>query len=83
MTQAEYDYKVNSIVEQSIRLANESALLRKQSDPIMFKREEELVMLQNLIYALSYYDVSSSFFTDTEINEMFELAIQISQPYPG
>ena len=83
MTQAEYDNKVNSIAEHEVRLAYKASILRKQSDPAMFRREEELVFLQNVLYAISYYDISQGLFTDDEIRDLFALAMQVIQKYPS
>lgn len=83
MTQTEYDDKVNAIAEHSVRLAYNSAKFRRQYDPIMYQREEEVIFLQNILFSLSYYDVDSGLFTDNELRDLFALATQVIQYCPS
>jgi len=83
MTQFEYDNKVNVIADHSIRLAYKSAIFRRQYDPVVYQREEEVIFLQNILFSLSYYDVDSGFFTDDELRDLFALATQVIQYCPS
>jgi hypothetical protein len=83
MTQAEYDDKVNAIADHSIRLAYKSAKLRRRYDPAVYWREAEIIFLQNILFSLSYYDVDSGLFTDTELRDLFALATQVIQYCPS
>jgi hypothetical protein len=83
MTQPEYDDKVNVIADHSIRLAYKAATFRRQYDPVMYHREEEVIFLQNILFSLSYYDVDSDLFTDIELRDLFALATQVIQYCPS
>lgn len=82
MTQAEYDEKVNTIAAHHVRMVYSAAQLRKQFEPTAYVREEECVMLANVLYSLSFYDVDSTIFTDDEIRDLFGLATSIIQYCP-
>ena len=82
-TQIEYDEKVNAIADHSVRLAYNASILRKQHDPAMHQREEEVIFLQNILFSLSYYDVDSLLFTEDELRDLFALATQVIQYCPS
>lgn len=83
MLQTEYDDNVNAIAEHSVRLAYNAAKLRRQYDPAMYQREEEVIFIQNILFSLSYYDVDSLLFTETELRDLFALATQVIQYCPS
>lgn len=78
-TQAEYDLLVQNFIDYEVRLANRCALLREQNDPSAFGREEQLMMLQNVIFGLKDYDITWDYLTQTEIDYYFEIATTLIQ----
>jgi len=82
LTQTEFDNAVLSVADHEVRIAYACCQLRRQNDPACNAREEELIMLQNVLYGLRNYDVDSDILTETEINYLFELSTQIVQNCP-
>lgn len=82
MTQTEYDDIVIGIAAHEIRMAEVTAQMRITSDPDYRRRQEEIIMLQNVLYALKHYDIESEILTDVEIRDMYELATLIVQNCP-
>lgn len=82
MTQTQFDGIVMSIVSYGSKMSEKVVALRRQSDPAAYKREEELMMLQNLITALAFYDLSSGILDDVTIRYYHELATDIVQHCP-
>ena len=78
-TQTEYDAAYAILKDKGIDLAYRTAILRRQWDPKAYYREQELMMLQNILYSLYYYDVSSGLLEDDAIDLLFELGTQITQ----
>jgi len=82
MTQAEFDDTVLGIANHEVRLAYAVCQMRRQNDPDCNRREEELMMLQNIIYGLRNYDITSDILTDAEISYYYELATNVVQNCP-
>ena len=82
MTQTEFDDIVIGIAGHEVRMANVTAYMKKQGDPDYLRREEEIMMLQNVLCSLKHYDIESEIITDDEIKQMYELATQIVQNCP-
>ena len=81
-TQAEFDDIVLGIADHEVRLAYLACRMRRQNDPDCNRREEELMMLQNVLYGLRNYDITSDILTDAEIRYYYELATSIAQSCP-
>lgn len=82
MTQTKYDNIVLGVADQEIRVAYSVCQLRRQNDPDCNRIEEELMMLQNILYGLRNYDISSEILTDAEIAYYLELSTLIVQNCP-
>jgi hypothetical protein len=82
MSQTEFDNQVDLLVGHEVRLAYTASIMRKQNDPEVASREEELMLLQNCIYTLRNYDVTSLLLTDNEIRIATELATQTILNWP-
>lgn len=78
-TQTEYDEIVAAMVTFEVNLANKVSMLRRQNDPDAFRREEELMALQNVLFSLAHYDIDSEILTDSEIEWFYELGTTIIQ----
>ena len=78
-TQDEYDELVLTFLDYEVKLVNRAALLRRSNDSDFFRVEEETMALQNILYSLSYYDITAGILTDDEIYYNFELATDIIQ----
>lgn len=82
LTQERFDDIVIGMVERQIDFMDITAQLRKQDDSAAYNREEENLMLQNLIDALKHYDVDSEILTDEEIYYYQELATLVVESCP-
>ena len=82
MTQDAYDEYVLGIADFQTDLADNARQLRKQDDPAAWYREEENMMLMNILDALKFYDVDADILTDDEVDFYFELATLISENCP-
>jgi len=82
IVQTDFDNIVLGIADHQIRLAVVTAALRRQGDPDAWRREEELIMLQNIIDALRDYDVDADFLSDENIWYLQELATIIVENCP-
>ncbi len=78
-TQEEYDRLIQSIATYEVRMADKVAALRSQRDPDAFRREEELMLLQNVLFTLNHYDITSGILTEQEIDKCHELATIVVQ----
>ena len=78
-TQTEYDEIVAAMVTFEVNLANKVSMLRRQNDPDAFRREEELMALQNVLFSLAHYDITSNILTESEIEWFYELGTTIIQ----
>jgi hypothetical protein len=82
MTQTEFDNMVLAIADHEVRVAYACCQLRRQNDPDCNRIEEELMLLQNALYGLRNYDISSEILTDAEINYYVELSTLVVQNCP-
>lgn len=82
MTQTIFDNIVLGIANYEGNLAHVCVQMTRQNDPDASRRAEELMMLQNVLFGLRHYDISSEIFTDAEISYYFELATQVIQSCP-
>jgi hypothetical protein len=82
MTQTDFDAEVVVLIGNEVRFGNTTALLRKRDDPAYKAREEELMMLQNVIYCLRDYDVTSGLLEDDEILKLIEIGTKITLNWP-
>lgn len=74
-----YDQIVEAMITYSVKISDKVLMLKRQRDPDAMRREEELILLSNCIYALNYYDITSELLTDAEIEHCYELATIIIQ----
>jgi len=81
-TQTDYDNRVTTLIGHEIRLAKVAANLRKQGDPAAFYREQEIMMLQNILFTLRDYDYSSGYLEDDELDDVYEMGLQIALNWP-
>lgn len=81
-TQETYDDIVIGIAEREVEMAVKIAALKRQGDPNVWERENELMMLQNILHALKHYDVDADFLTSEDIYYLHELATQVAQYCP-
>jgi hypothetical protein len=79
ITQESHDSAVLSIADNQVRLANVCSQLRRQGDPDAWKREEEGMMLLNILDSLRDYDITFDYLSHDEIEYMYELAIILIQ----
>ena len=77
ITQTDFDSIVLGIAEHQVRLANITAAMRRQGDTDSWRREEELMMLQNIVNALRDYDVTDDYLSNQDILDLHELVILI------
>ena len=63
ITQTDFDNMVLGIAYHQVRIGIVTVALRGQGDPDAWRREEELMMLQNIIDALRDYDVTDDYLT--------------------
>jgi len=82
LKQEDYDAIVLGIADFQTDLAEKAFIMRVQGDPQAFIRENENMMLMNLLDALKHYDVDAEIFTDEEISYMHELATIIVEDCP-
>jgi hypothetical protein len=82
MTQTEFDNKVIAIAQKEIDLMATVVDLRRQSDPLSATLEERQMVLNNVLYALKDYDITSGILSDAEIDYLFELATLTVQTTP-
>jgi hypothetical protein len=73
MTQDDLDTQVDLLCSSEVKLASIAATMRRQGDPQVSFREDDLMLLQNCLVTLKFYDVTSLLLTDAEI----ETAIQL------
>jgi len=77
--QTTFDEIVGAMILYSSKIADKVLMLKRQRDPDAFRREEELMLLSNCIYVLSYYDITSELITTAEIEHTYELATIVIQ----
>jgi hypothetical protein len=77
--QTTYDEIVEAMILYSVKLADKVLMLKRQRDPDVIRREEELILLSNCIYTLNHYDITSEVLTDEEIEHAYELSTIILQ----
>ena len=77
ITQTDFDSIVLGIVEHQVRLGIITAAMRRQGDTDAWRREEELMMLQNIVDALRDYDVTDDYLSNQDILDLHELVILI------
>jgi hypothetical protein len=82
VTQDVFDSKLSDLIEREVRFAYTCAVLHIQGDPIAHKREQELMMLQNVINSLRDYDVTSELLEDSDVELFFELGTTITLNWP-
>ena len=80
--QADFDNIVLGISEHQVRLGVITVAMHRQGDPDAWRREEELMMLQNIIDALKNYDVTDDYLTDENIWYLHELATIVVEDCP-
>lgn len=83
LTQEKLDDLVLAIAAEETRIAYNCCRLARQNDPDHERISDELVMLQNVLYGLRNYDITSEILTDTEIAYYLELSTLISQSCPS
>jgi hypothetical protein len=83
VTQTELDDIVLCIATKGVDYAETTCDFRRQSDPDARRREEEYMMLRNIIFALHNYDLDSGILEDNEIQFLFELATLILEKCPN
>ena len=81
-SQTDYDNIVLGIADHQVRLAGIAANMRRQGDPDAWRREEEGMLLMNILDALKHYDVDADFLTDENIWYLHELATIIVENCP-
>lgn len=81
-TQVQFDAMFETMKGNGIRLGKAAADLHRRGDPAAAAREDEVMMLQNLIYTFRDYDVTSELLTDDEIRTAYEMASQIALNWP-
>lgn len=79
ITQEKFDSIVIGIAQHQVNLASIAASMRMQDDPDAWRREEENIMLMNILDALKNYDLESGIITDKEIYYNYELVTLISE----
>lgn len=82
LNQTQYDDIVLGIADHQVRMATIAADMRRQGDPDAWRREEEAMMLMNILDALKHYDVDGDIFTDADIWYQHELATIIVENCP-
>jgi hypothetical protein len=80
--QTTFDDMVDTLIGHEIRITKHAADMHKQDDPIAPEREDEVMMMQNIIYSLRDYDVTSELLTDDEIRTNYEMGLQIAINWP-
>jgi len=83
MTQDAFDEAVLGIAAHEVRIGYACCQLRRQNDPDANRVEDELMMLQNVLYGVRNYDITSEILTDEEIAYYFELSTLIVQNCPS
>lgn len=82
MNQVEFDDKVLAAVSGHVDMMVIAADLRIQGDPQARRLEEEQMFAQNMITALSEYDISSELLFDDDIEYLFEMATTAINKFP-
>lgn len=82
MTQAQFDGLVIAVSSYQSKMSEQTVALKKQGDPAAYHMEEKLIMLQNIINALAYYDLDSEILSDVDIKYYFELATNVVESCP-
>jgi hypothetical protein len=82
MTQTVFDDKVSDLIQNEIRFAYTAAILHIQGDPVAHKREQELMMLQNVLHALEGWDLTDDYLSDEDIELLFEIGTTITLNWP-
>jgi hypothetical protein len=80
--QQEFDDKVLAAVSGHLGVMEIAADLRIQGDPQARRLEEEQMFAQNMITALSDYDVSSGLLFDDDIDYLFQMATSAINKFP-
>lgn len=81
-TQSEFDNAVLGIAEYQVELASVAATMRANGDPEAWEREEQNMMLMNILDSLKFYDVDSTVLSSDDIVYMYELATQLIENCP-
>lgn len=74
MTQAELDTIVESLAQKNIELMETVVNLRRQSDPVSTRLEDEHTFVINILSALENYDITSEELSVDNIDYLIELA---------
>lgn len=82
LSQTEFDNIVIGIAEHEVRMTNVTVAMKRQGDPDVWRQENELMMLQNILHALKHYDVDADFLSSDDIAYLHEMATQIVQNCP-
>ena len=82
LSQAAYDSIVLGIADFQTDMAEKAIIMHAQGDPDAWRREEEAMMLMNILDALKHYDVDADFLTDENIAYLHELATIIVENCP-
>lgn len=82
LTQVQYDDIVLGIAAHQVDLATIAIQMRRQGDPDAWRREEEAMMLMNILDALKHYDVDADFLSSDDIWYNHELATIIVENCP-
>lgn len=82
LTQVQYDDIVLGIAAYQVDLGTIAIKMRRQGDPDAWRREEESMMLMNILDALKHYDVDADFLSSDDIWYLHELATIIVENCP-
>lgn len=82
LTQVQYDDIVLGIADYQTDLAQTAVRMRRQGDPDAWRREEESMMLMNILDALKHYDVDAEFLSSDDIWYLHELATILVENCP-
>lgn len=82
MNQTQYDNTVVGLAQKKVDLAIKAMNMHKQDDPDVFRREEELILLQIIYEATRNYDLTWNILEDSEIDMFFEIATRVVENCP-
>jgi len=70
------------LADKASEMANKTLTLYCSGDPDYLRLKREVIVLQNVIHALRYYDITAEILTEKNILKAEELAISIIQNCP-
>lgn len=82
LTQEAYDSRVLGIADRFTDLTHKTLVMKTEGDPDVRRRENEAMMLLNILDALKHYDIDAEILTDQEIEYMHELATIVIENCP-